>query len=143
MAAASLPAEVLGLLFAFLAPPEVAAAACVCKAWCAALADPALWQRAFLFAFGEDAAAEVARRAAPGTPDWRAAAADRYRTGAAWRDGRCRAHTLEGANLEGGGFRIVDDHLIVGSADGAQACASAHAPRGRLMRLRLRRPQAP
>jgi hypothetical protein len=120
MAAAALPDEVLAAVLALLTPPELASAACVCRTWRAAAAGSALWRDAYRRTFGPAVAAEVARRAAPGAPDWRAAVADRYRAGAAWRDGRCRTHTLEAANHQAEFFCIADDHLICCNADGAR-----------------------
>jgi hypothetical protein len=119
MAAAALPEEVLAAVLALLTPPELAFAACVCRAWRAAAAGSALWRAAYLRTFGPVEAAEVARRAAPGAPDWRAAVADRYCAGAAFRDGHCRVHTLEAANREVESFFISDDHLFSCNADGA------------------------
>ncbi len=119
MAAAVLPEEVLAAVLALLTPPELAFAACVCRPWRAAAADSALWRDAYTRAFGHEGTAQVTRRAAAGAPDWRAAVADRYRAGAAWRDGRCRSRTLEAANRQAELFRVVDDHLICCNADGA------------------------
>jgi hypothetical protein len=93
----------------------------VCRTWRAAAAGSALWRAAFMRTFGPTAAAQLTRRTALGAPDWRAALVDRYRAGAAWRDGRCRSRTLEAANREACIFCIADDHLIACSMDGARA----------------------
>lgn len=128
MAASSLPAEVITLLLSMLSPPEMARAACVCRAWRDALAASPLWQATFERTFGPATVDSLMRRAAPNAPNWRAALVERYRAGAGWRNGRCTAHTLKAANSNANLFRIVDDLLISGNEDGASG-GCAHARR--------------
>jgi hypothetical protein len=125
MAAAALPDEVLACIYALLMPPEVAAAACVCRAWRAAAANPAMWRDAFVRLFGAHAAAALLHCSGVAPPNWRGAVADRYRASVGWRDAKCRAYKLEGANQDAEVFKIVDGYLLACNADGGCAHASA------------------
>ena len=118
---AQLPAEALPIILALLPAQSLGRAACVCTAWRAAAAAPALWRAAYAAMSCLEDMASLRRAAALAgaeAADWRAAVREEFLSGAGWRTGRCTVRQLP---LSAGGadlLTLVDDHLLVCCPDG-------------------------
>ena len=117
---AQLPAEALPVILALLPAESLGRAACVCTAWRAAAAAPAVWRAAYTALFVPEEEAELRRAAAlAGTEvDWRGAVRDRFVAGASWLAGRCSVRQLPCAGGGANGISLLDDHLMVCRQDG-------------------------
>ena len=117
---AQLPAEALPIILALLPAQSLGRAACVCSAWRAAAATPALWRAAYAALFIPDDAAALRRAAAlAGTEmDWRASVRDRFVAGTGWRTGRCAVRQLASSASGAEHVTLLDDHLLAFRPDG-------------------------